>query len=81
MTFETQTLIVLAFAIILNFMSCLVWFGGYVRSPSMLEINYGIIATVAAGAVFRCYAKFVRGVEPRSVNMSGKVRIRLRMSK
>ncbi|CAN0278930.1 unnamed protein product [Ectocarpus sp. 12 AP-2014] len=44
-----------------------------VMSPSMLEINYGIIATVAAAAVARCYLKFVRGVEPRSVNMSGKV--------
>ena len=40
----------------------------------MLEINYGIIATVAAAAVARCYLKFVRGVEPKSVNMSGKVR-------
>ena len=39
----------------------------------MLEINYGIIATVAAAAVARCYLKFVRGVEPRSVNMKGKV--------
>jgi len=44
------------------------------RSPSILEINYGIIATVAAAAVARCYLKFVRGVAPRSVNMSGKVR-------
>lgn len=42
----------------------------------MLEINYGIIATVAAAAVARCYLKFVRGVEPRSVNMSGKVCVR-----
>lgn len=40
----------------------------------MLEINYGIIATVAAAAVVRCYLKFVRGVAPKSVNMSGKVR-------
>lgn len=39
----------------------------------MLEINYGIIATVAAGAMLRCYMKFVRGVEPSSVDMSGKV--------
>eukprot|EP00903_Cladosiphon_okamuranus_P009260 g8836.t1 len=44
-----------------------------VMSASMLEINYGIIATVAAAAVARCYLKFVRGVEPRSVNMKGKV--------
>eukprot|EP00752_Nemacystus_decipiens_P016384 g14646.t1 len=44
-----------------------------VMSPSMLEINYGIIATVAAAAVARCYLKFVRGVEPRNVNMKGKV--------
>lgn len=40
----------------------------------MLEINYGIIATVAAGAMIRCYTKFVRGVEPSKVDMSGKVR-------
>lgn len=39
----------------------------------MLEINYGIIATVAAAATVRCYLKFVRGVEPRPVDMSGKV--------
>lgn len=40
----------------------------------MLEINYGIVATVAAAAAARCYMKFVRGPEPKSVNMSGKVR-------
>lgn len=40
----------------------------------MLEINYGIIATVAAAAVARCYMKFVRGPAPKSVDMSGKVR-------
>lgn len=48
-------------------------FAGTGRSASMLEINYGIIATVAAAAVARCYLKFVRGAEPRSVNMKGKV--------
>lgn len=40
----------------------------------MLEINYGIIATVAAAATARCYTNFVRGPAPKSVDMSGKVR-------
>lgn len=39
----------------------------------MLEINYGIIASVAAVAVGRTYMKFVRGPAPTNVNMSGKV--------
>lgn len=40
----------------------------------MLEINYGVIATVATAAMIRCYTKFVRGPEPKSINMEGKVR-------
>lgn len=39
----------------------------------MLEINYGVISTVAAAAAARCYMKYVRGPEPKSVDMSGKV--------
>lgn len=39
----------------------------------MLEINYGVIATVAAAAAARTYMKFVRGPEPKKVDMSGKV--------
>lgn len=45
-----------------------------IRNKGMLEINYGIIATVAAAAAGRTYMKFVRGPEPKSVDMSGKVR-------
>lgn len=44
------------------------------RNKGVLEINYGIIATVAAAAAGRTYMKFVRGPEPKSVDMSGKVR-------
>ncbi|CAN0293621.1 unnamed protein product, partial [Laminaria digitata] len=44
-----------------------------IMNKSMLEINYGIVATVAAAAAARCYMKFVRGPEPKSVDMSGKV--------
>lgn len=44
-----------------------------VMSKAMLEINYGIIASVAAVAVGRTYMKFVRGPAPTNVNMSGKV--------
>lgn len=44
-----------------------------IMNKSVLEINYGIVATVAAAAAARCYMKFVRGPEPKSVNMSGKV--------
>lgn len=44
------------------------------RDRGMLEVNYGVIATVAAAAVGRTYMKFVRGPEPKSVDMSGKVR-------
>lgn len=59
------------FSVVALYLSRLFW--GHGRSASVLEINYGIISTVAAAAVARCYLKFVRGVEPRSVNMSGKV--------
>ncbi|CAM9480588.1 unnamed protein product [Ascophyllum nodosum] len=43
------------------------------RNRSMLDIYYGIIATLAVAAVIRCYSKFVRGPEPKSVDMTGKV--------
>lgn len=42
----------------------------------MLEINYGIISTVAAVAAVRTYTRFVRGPEPKKVDMTGKVRAR-----
>lgn len=45
------------------------------RNQSMLELNYGIISTVAAIAAGRCYMKFVRGPEPKNVDMSGKVSV------
>lgn len=44
------------------------------RNKAVLEINYGVIATVATAAMIRCYTRFVRGPEPKSVNMEGKVR-------
>lgn len=40
----------------------------------MVEINYGLIATAATVTALRTYTRFVRGPEPKKVDMSGKVR-------
>lgn len=40
----------------------------------MVDINYGIAATVASAAAIRAYMKYVQGPEPEKVSMDGKVR-------